>query len=170
MAKFVAPLTKTQPAAGFGLTQCSYLKLDNYSKYFNVTTEEVVQRVLSVVTMRETFLEDLAGRLDLYGPAWIVITLAVAIFMVSTSGNFFSHLDQPTDLHSLSSALCLLSCHLLIVCFGGWTVLNWLGADSLQAAELTTLVGYSLLLFYPVLVCHNGLFRFRWWPCFQFGS
>ncbi|PJF17721.1 Protein YIPF [Paramicrosporidium saccamoebae] len=163
-------MAKTQPTTGFGTSQPSYFKLDNYSKYFNVTTEEVVQRVMSVVTMRESFLEDLAGRLDLYGPAWIAITLAVAIFMVSTSGNFFPHLGKPTDLHSLSSALCLLSCHLLIVCFGGWTVLKWLGADSLHATELTTLVGYSLLLFYPILVGLGGLFSFRRWLCFRFGS
>lgn len=45
----------------------SWLDLSKYSKFFNVTTEEVVQRIMNVVALRTTFLEDLAGRKDLYG-------------------------------------------------------------------------------------------------------
>lgn len=106
---------------------------------------------MSTATLKVSLLEDLAGRQDLYGPIWTAITFAVSLFMASTAGNFLPHTTPPA-FQPLSSSLSLVFFYLGLICFGGWMVLKWLGADSIQVVELTCLIGYSLVLFYPVVV------------------
>jgi hypothetical protein len=78
--------------------------------------------------------------------------LSIFIFLVSTSGNCLPPYGRPVDFQSLSSALTIIAIHYSTVCLGGWALLKWLGVDSLHCTELVTLIGYSLLLFYPVLL------------------
>lgn len=59
-----------------------------YQKYFDVQTNEVVERIVSSVlpqkVSRNYFDERIKGKPDLYGPIWISVTL-VSIFYLTQS-------------------------------------------------------------------------------------
>lgn len=78
--------------------------------------------------------------------------LGVSVFIVSTVGMLFPHPGQKPDLQSLSSSLTLVILFLLVLGGGGWTILRWLGADTLLLTEVLALVGYSLVLMFPAVV------------------
>lgn len=59
----------------FGASTTTWVQLDRYTKYFNVTTEEVIQRIINAATLRKTFLEDFTGRPDLFGSSSRPLTM-----------------------------------------------------------------------------------------------
>lgn len=56
-----------------GSADHGWLQLERYSKYFSVTTEEVIQRIINAATLRGTFLEDFTSRPDLFGASALAL-------------------------------------------------------------------------------------------------
>lgn len=123
---------------------------------------QVVERVRAAFSLSGTFLEDLAGRIDCYGPVWISITLAVLIF-IAGSLSTYSLLPTPDYLSILSSSLFYILFYLGIVVGGGWMVLRWLGADSIYFTELLCLFGYSLVFFFPLIAISQLRIKLLTW-------
>lgn len=123
-------------------------QLDNYSKYFNVTTEEVQVRLRLTLLLKDTFLEELAGRLDFYGPTWAAFTLAMLLFLVGT----LSSVTGADPMGAFTSPLIWVLFYVGPICGGAWATWRWLGAEGVYFSELFCLLGYSLILFLPVAV------------------
>ena len=121
-----------------------------------------MERARATFSLSGTFLEDLAGRIDCYGPVWISITLAVLIF-VASSLSAYPHLPTPDYLSILSSSLFYILFYLGIVVGGGWMALRWLGADSIYFTELLCLFGYSLIFFFPLIAISQLRIRLFTW-------
>lgn len=133
----------TSSSAGNWLPQ-----LDNYSKYFNVTTEEIQIRLRLTLLLKDTFLEELAGRLDFYGPIWAAFTLGLILFLVGTLSSGTS-----TDpMGAFTSSLIWIFFYVGPICGGAWAAWRWLGAEGVYFSELFCLLGYSLILFFPVTI------------------
>lgn len=70
------------------------MSLERLQPYFNVTTKDVVTRVmLSLVPFNKKFFENYNNRPDLYGPFWILTSLVAAIFI---SGNVSRYITWPS--------------------------------------------------------------------------
>jgi len=110
-----------------------------------------VDRGRATFSLSGTFLEDLAGRIDCYGPVWISITVAALIFMASSTSAILPYPSSIDHLSTLSSSLFYILFYLGIVAGGGWMALRWLGADGIYFTELFCLFGYSLMFFFPLI-------------------
>jgi hypothetical protein len=72
-----------------------YLPFSFLQKYFDVTTEEVFERLLnSIIPFNPRFYGLLQNNPDLYGPFWIYTTL---IFVLAASGSFSIYLKGEKD-------------------------------------------------------------------------
>ena len=88
-----------------GLEEKKYAvwQIEYYQKYFNVSTNDVIYRVLGSMTpmLTQSFLlNKIRPNPDLYGPFWITSTL---IFSIAISGNilsFLSNFGTPVDWHT----------------------------------------------------------------------
>jgi hypothetical protein len=62
-----------------------FLSLAFYEKYFQVSQEEVVERIkLNFIPIQRDFIEKIRPNPDLYGPFWILTTL---IFLLGSTSN-----------------------------------------------------------------------------------
>lgn len=62
-----------------------FFSLAFYEKYFQVSQEEVVERIkLNFIPIRRDFIEKIRPNPDLYGPFWILTTL---IFLLGSTSN-----------------------------------------------------------------------------------
>ncbi len=108
--------------------------------------------------IRATFLEDLSGRTDFYGPIWMSVVFAVAIFVTNTACPLiWWHADHVPALSSLPSALTLVLSYIGLVSIGGWATLRWFGAETVKLGELAALFSYSLVICWPVIVSAAGV-------------
>uniref|UniRef100_A0A1E1W2L8 Protein YIPF n=1 Tax=Pectinophora gossypiella TaxID=13191 RepID=A0A1E1W2L8_PECGO len=150
----------------------NFWTIEYYQKYFDVHTEEVVERIISSVlpqrVSRNYFDERIKGKPDLYGPIWISVTL---IFTIAVSGNISNYLQSANkavhwryDFHLVSYAATAISCYVWIVPLALWAALKWTtvpdGQDEIETQTSKTptmislfcLYGYSLAIYIPVAV------------------
>lgn len=70
-------------------------QIEYYQKYFQVDTEQVLERLFSSITPRPNksyFNSTIRQNPDLYGPIWVVITFIVT---VAISGNIVTYFHVP---------------------------------------------------------------------------
>ncbi|XP_026469055.1 protein YIPF1 [Ctenocephalides felis] len=157
-------------------TGSSFLSIQYYQQFFNVTTQEVVDRIIySMVPIRAppNYLQNsIEVKPDLYGPFWIQMTL---IFTIAISGNLAHYLQNATtperalkwhyDFHLVSYAATTIFCYCILIPIGLWTVFKWstkpVDPDSLEEAKnvaspsvlsLLCIYGYSLAIYIPVSI------------------
>lgn len=71
-----------------------FLSLKKLQPYFNVTTKEVITRVLlSLVPFNKKFFEHFNEKPDLYGPFWTLTSLVAALFI---GGNVTRYITWPS--------------------------------------------------------------------------
>lgn len=150
----------------------NFWTIEYYQKYFDVQTNEVVERIISSVlpqkVSRNYFDERIKGKPDLYGPIWISVTL---IFTIAVSGNIANYLQNANktivwryDFHLVSYAATAIVCYVWIVPLALWAALKWTTVNDAQdEVEIQTsnsptmmslfcLYGYSLSIYIPVAV------------------
>lgn len=151
----------------------NFWTIEYYQKYFDVHTNEVVERIISSVlpqkVSRNYFDEKIKGKPDLYGPIWISVTL---IFTIAVSGNIASYLQNANskgflwryDFHLVSIAATAISCYVWLVPLALWAALKWTtntdahdeienqNTSSPTMMSLFCLYGYSLSIYIPVAV------------------
>ena len=55
---------------------CNCMHIDYYRQYFDITTQDVLQRILfSFIPYNDKLLQAIGDRPDLYGPFWILTTV-----------------------------------------------------------------------------------------------
>ena len=70
-------------------------QIEYYQKYFNVDTQQVLQRLMGSITPRPNksyFDSNIRQNPDLYGPFWVCVTFIVT---VAISGNIVSYFHTP---------------------------------------------------------------------------
>ena len=147
-------LVSSGDASGFGLgVKPSWTNLNFYTKYFNVTTEEVRERLQSGLLADGTFLEKLNGRMDFYGPAWLSITTAVLLFVSSSFGKrAWAHPGERQDLHLLTLGVVEMLVYTSFMTMASWGFFRWRGVDGVKVGEMAALSGYSLTPLVPALI------------------
>ncbi|XP_063365940.1 protein YIPF2 [Cydia amplana] len=153
-------------------TNHNFWTIEYYQKYFDVHTNEVVERIISSVVpqkvSRNYFDERIKGKPDLYGPIWISVTL---IFTIAVSGNIASYLQSANkavhwryDFHLVSYAATAIFCYVWLVPVALWAALKWTTVTDRQdeietqtstiptMMSLFCLYGYSLSIYIPVAI------------------
>ena len=149
------PINTGSDTSGFGLSgsKSSWLNLNHYSKYFNVTTEDVQERLRSSLMMDGTFLERLNGRLDFYGPLWISISVALFLFVASSfTKRVWAHPGETLDLTLLTFGVMEMLVYTSLMSAISWGFFKWRGVDGVKLGETVALTGYSLTVLIPALV------------------
>lgn len=146
----------------------SFWSIEYYQKFFDVDTQDVLDRILASVTPRRdnSLKHHLRRKPDLYGPIWISITL---IFTIAISGNVANYLQNANkqihwqyDFHLVSYAATAIILYVTLVPFTLWGLLKWssdvndlegLETDVIPGAlELICIYGYSLFIYIPVSI------------------
>ena len=140
---------------------CGCLSIRFYQPYFDVDTNEVIQRIMNAVFFcsRETnFMTMINDKPDAYGPFWISTTLVFTLAVTSHINNWLtSWLQQKTweyDFQSVVTASSLVYTFAAGVPLGIWFILRQLTDAKMKLITLVCLYGYSLLTFIPAtLLC-----------------
>uniref|UniRef100_A0A6M2DHK8 Protein YIPF n=1 Tax=Xenopsylla cheopis TaxID=163159 RepID=A0A6M2DHK8_XENCH len=152
----------------------SFLSIQYYQQFFNVTTREVVDRIIySMIPIRAppNYLQNsIEVKPDLYGPFWIQMTL---IFTIAISGNLAHYLQNATtpekalkwhyDFHLVSYAATTIFCYCVLIPIALWAVFKWslktVDPDNLEenisspsVLSLLCIYGYSLAIYIPVSI------------------
>uniref|UniRef100_A0A7S2W618 Protein YIPF n=1 Tax=Mucochytrium quahogii TaxID=96639 RepID=A0A7S2W618_9STRA len=157
-----------QESKGGGMRSkyCAFLSVEYYHDYFNVTTEDVINRLTCVATpWKRNFFEVCDGRPDLYGPFWGSTTL---IFLIVATANFSKYMSTTDDqwehdLGQLSFTAMLVYGFAVAMPFVAWGVFSYLGVSTSNIAfsELACVYGYSFSAFLPAsllcLIPHNSV-------------
>lgn len=138
----------------------SVWQIEYYQKFFNVSTNDVMGRVVGsmVPTFNQSFLLNrIRPNPDLYGPFWICVTL---MFTISISGNIYSYLSSfgsieswQTDFHKLTSSAFIIIMYWWIMSTFIYIGMRWRGlVADFQFVEILSVYGYSLFVFIPVSI------------------
>ena len=136
---------------------CNCLHIDYYQTYFDVTTQDVVQRLLfSLIPFSSKLEREIGERPDFYGPFWIYTSL---IFLLTFSENMHNYLKDGADqfkynFNNVSPAFVTVywvgfGVPMIIGC-----LMKYMTEKELKYKELTCIYGYSftsICLF--ILIC-----------------
>lgn len=153
-----SPHNKAQDAEAMPF--CGCMSVRYYQPYFDVDTTDVISRVShSVMYCRrsETFMSDIAGKPDLYGPFWITTTLVFTVAFCSHMSAWLSSWmyggNWENDFQSLMNAASLIygfACAAPLLAYFGLRQVD----VTLGIVTLACLYGYSLAIFIVAsLVC-----------------
>ncbi|OHT04193.1 Yip1 domain family, member 1 [Tritrichomonas foetus] len=122
--------------------------ITKFTKYFNITTDEVLDRiVVSLIPNKANFLTRIESNPDLYGPFWITITVSFLCFSLGNISHMFRYGGNYVYYFgSLVSAATLLSLFVFAFPFAIWFYKK---ALSPPLVLLMTLFGYSVLYLIP---------------------
>lgn len=138
----------------------SIWSIEFYQKYFDVNTDEVVNRVIwsMLPTPNVNFLQHFVqNKPDLYGPFWICVTL---VFAIGISGNISDYFQSPADrnypwkydFHAVSLAGLLIFLYAWILPLILWGALQWSSASEVKfrLIDLVCTYGYAMAIYVPL--------------------
>lgn len=145
-----------------GASAPSFWKFSYYQSLFDVTTNDVLRRLLwSAVPQfsSPSYLEKhIRPNPDLYGPIWVSLTLVVT---TSVSSNVASYLETAgqskdfwhTDYTRVSFASTAIMVYMFLVPLVLWAVLKYRKVESRYSLlETLCLYGYSLAVYVPISI------------------
>ncbi|OZJ05080.1 hypothetical protein BZG36_02080 [Bifiguratus adelaidae] len=140
--------------------------VEYYSKFFDVDTEQVLERCFKSLYPRDNFLEVLQDNPDLYGPFWISTTVVFSLFVTSSlAGSLAAFLAGKTvtyDFTMLSFAVVLVYTYGLGLPILFWVALKYYGCQP-SLLECVDLYGYSMTIWIPISVlCVIPIDILRW--------
>ena len=141
--------------------------LSFYSQFFDVDTNDVLNRCAAALFPRRPFLDVLDGNPDLYGPFWIATTVVFILFLAayisrSPVGEQGGP-DSPYDFRLLSGAAGLIYGYTFVIPVALWGVLRWFGSEAANVLECWALYGYANLIWIPVaLISWSTLDLLNW--------
>ncbi|XP_043253175.1 protein YIPF1 [Colletes gigas] len=150
--------------------QRSFWTIEYYQKFFNVNTNDVVERIKRSMIPHgsENYLiSHIRPNPDLYGPFWICVTL---VFSIAVSGNLADYLQTANsgkyhwryEFHIVSYAATCIFLYAWLLPMTLWGALKWTAStrDTEEELiesyttpgllELLCLYGYSLAIYVPV--------------------
>lgn len=148
----------------------SFWTIEYYQKFFNVKTNDVVERIKRSMFPHNTdnyLISHIRPNPDLYGPFWICVTL---IFSIAISGNLANYLQTANsskyhwryEFHIVSYAATCIFLYAWLLPLMLWGVLKWTTnsrnteEELIESyatpglLELLCLYGYSLAIYVPV--------------------
>ncbi|CAF1011517.1 unnamed protein product [Adineta ricciae] len=133
-------------------------QLEYYQTYFQIDTQQVIERLLASMTPRPNksyFDSTIRQNPDLYGPFWVCITF---IITVAVSGNILTYFYVPDADFQIDFSKITLSA--IFICFYWWLMptciyffFRWhLKRIEYTFVELLCVYGYSLTIFIPISI------------------
>jgi len=135
--------------------------VEYYSRYFDVNTQQVTDRMLKAIyplgAGQESFLETIAGNPDMYGPFWLSTTVIFLLFVTSSlAGSISAYLSDDVygyDFTVLSFAVFVVYFYVFACPVFVWAALKYFGCQP-SLLELWAVYGYGLTVWLPVsLLC-----------------
>lgn len=148
-----------------------YLTVDYYKQYFDVTTEEVITRLSKACAplYQGTIFEN--GKVDLYGPLWIIITLNVAITIFGNMARFvkFETSDDNkkyiSEVDSLAKSAPLITMYFIAMPAFLSILIKISGSEQISKLtfKILSIYGYSFTSFIPATLLYIIPFNsFKW--------
>lgn len=136
----------------------SILDLEFFAKYFDVTTQDVRQRILWSVIPAPTadnYVERfIRTNPDLYGPLWINVTLIFAIAICGNIANYLSsgEADQwHYDFAKVGIAASTVSTYVCFIPIALWFFFWFRGCTAMYTLlQMICLYGYSMSVYVPI--------------------
>lgn len=168
----------------------NFWTIQYYQKFFNVNTEDVVERVKRSMVPHGNdnyLLSHIRPNPDLYGPFWICVTL---IFAIAINGNLAKYLQTVNsaghhwryDFHLVSYAATTIFLYACLLPAGLWAAFKWSSKstnteeDLIESyatpalLELICLYGYSLAVYVPVAFLWTIQINWLQWSLLALGT
>lgn len=124
-----------------------FLTVEFYQPYFNVTTNDVRERIISSINpIKPRFFEITNSNPDLYGPVWIYTTL---VLVLAATGNFS---QQEYDYSFVPTAALLIYGYGFIFPIILTILLKVFGSNTISYVHTICCYGYSLTVFIPAFI------------------
>ncbi|KAJ3329390.1 hypothetical protein HDU76_007995 [Blyttiomyces sp. JEL0837] len=157
-----APSVNPEQATGTS----AFWTLEFYAQFFDVDTNDVVQRITDSVIPRGGFLEKIGSNPDLYGPFWISTTVIFSLFITSSmAGSIYAyirHQNYDYDMTMLSYAVSSVYFYVTVLPGVIWGLARYFGTP-IKFLDLIDLYGYGMTVWIPVsLLCIIPSDLLRW--------
>ena len=163
------------------VTGCfKFLKVDYYRKHFEITTDQVLDRVKhAMAPLKQESVFGTEQKYDLYGPIWIVLTLNI---LISICGNLAGYLDYVTtdedqlvykaEVAKVTSSASFLTAYFLLVPAGLYFAFKILGeAEHMpKYFYLVSVYGYSFAPYLPAVILYVLPFNTMKWAVLLFAG
>ncbi|KAJ1656566.1 hypothetical protein IWQ61_003878 [Dispira simplex] len=135
--------------------QPSLWQVEYYAGYFNVDTNEVLERMVQSVIPTKNFLDTIAANPDLYGPFWIVTTVIFTMFVTSSLAQsiiaYLHGAKRVYDFTTLSFAVFTVYPYVGAASVGVWATTKYFGCQP-SLMEIFSVYGYSFTVWIPIAV------------------
>lgn len=160
---------------------CSFISVDSLQDYFDVSSDEVKERLLAAAMPFKVDSETFRSKPDMWGPFWIATT---AILFLSGSANFSKIVElgdeARTDYSLAGSVATLIYGAVAAVPVAVRAAQYAMNAGEINFKQLVCAFGYSLFILVPVsIVCVTPvgfvrtlafMFAFGWALAFLYAS
>lgn len=153
-----------------GTTQYNFWTIEYYQKFFNVNTNDVLERLKRSMIPHGSdnyLITHIRPNPDLYGPFWICITLVFSIAISENIANYWQTASSTKyhwryDFHVVSYAATFIFLYAWLLPLALWGALKWTNSSRNTEEELIEsyavpgllellcLYGYSLSIYIPV--------------------
>jgi hypothetical protein len=123
-----------------------------YAKYFDVDTNQVLERASKSLFPKDNFVEVVGSNPDLYGPFWIPTTVIFLLFVTATIAKYISNPeDSSYDFIILSFGFAAIYTYSFGMPFIVWGALKYFGCKP-SLLDTIGLYGYSLTVWLPISI------------------
>jgi hypothetical protein len=154
------PAQQQQQASG------GFWTLDYYKKYFDINTQDVVERTTAAVFPKKDFFALVSVNPDLYGPFWIPTTVIFLLFACKNISQYISASIAGSDytfvISDLSWAFSSVYGYVTVIPLMSWGICRYYHLP-LTLLQLVDLYGYGIAIWLPVAVLSivsNEIFRY----------
>lgn len=148
-----------------------YTTLEYYKQYFEITTEQVIERIIkaTVPTYQGSIFDN--GNIDLYGPVWVIITLNVAITIFGNMSRFIKfetssdEKKYKSELNGLTSSITIITLYFILLPVFLSVLIKVTGTKKISKAifKIMSIYGYSFVTFIPASFLYMiPMTQFKW--------
>lgn len=148
------------------VTQYPIWSIEYYSKYFDVDTTDVINRMFLTLQPKSNFLLEISGNPDLYGPFWISTTVIFLIFVTSSLSEAVTSYLAGIE-HQYDFSMFWLAIEIIYIYVGGmsliiWALTKYFGCQP-KFLEIIDIYGYGMSIWIPItLFCVFSFDMLRW--------
>ncbi|KAF9920616.1 hypothetical protein FBU30_009537 [Linnemannia zychae] len=144
------PTTQQEQAAKSSIWSIAY-----YSRFFDVDTNQVLERCFASVIPKDNFLSVMGGNPDLYGPFWIATTVIFVLFVTSSIvDSINAYINKTTyqyNIFQMTFAFGTIYTYAFLIPLLVWGATKYFGCQP-DLLEMFALYGYALTIWIPVSV------------------